>query len=116
MAEDGKAEHVNLDPSVGLGKEIDIVGPAALAAQAESVELDLSVGLGPVFDPVEHETKTARYLAYGLLYVFLASVGVVVSMAFYADISDASELAKIILPVTGGPLAVALGYYFGASK
>ena len=82
----------------------------------DTIQLETPPALGRSFDPVRHKAETARKLAYGLLVIFALSMLAAVIMAFSDDIDAGVNLAQTIGPLTGGPLAVAVGYYFGASK
>ena len=67
------------------------------------------------FDIPAHKEITASQLALGLLIVFGVTLVIVLVYAFIEDKDGAVDLARTILPFTGTPLALALGYYFGVS-
>lgn len=67
------------------------------------------------FDVRRHKEETASGLAWGLLFVFAGVIGAALLYAFVEDKDGAVDLAVTLLPYTGTPLAVALGYYFGIS-
>ena len=72
--------------------------------------------VGETFSPVRFQLETARFLAYGLFVAFTLSVGAGAAMAIFDDFEDGLKLIQILGSLTGGPLAVALGYYFGAAQ
>ena len=82
----------------------------------DRIHLRTAPALGAVFDPIQHKAETARQLAYGLLVIFAGSVLASVIMAFSKSLTEGVDLATAVLPFTGTPLAVALGFYFGVSK
>ena len=82
----------------------------------DDIRLKTPPALGATFDPARHKAETARRLAYGLLVIFAASILAAVVMGFVDGLAAGTDLAETILPYTGGPLAVALGFYFGASS
>lgn len=80
-----------------------------------TINIAPSPELGAPFDPIRHRAETARLLAIGLLLIFAASMLAAIGMSAN-NASAGVDLAKELGPITGGPLAVALGYYFGASS
>ena len=70
---------------------------------------------GPDFNPVKHHLDTARWLAYLLFAAFGLSLGFCAVWALFNK-ENAVMFLQVLGPLTGGPLAIAIGYYFGASK
>ena len=80
---------------------------------APEVREDLEFGL--LISLTHFQLQTSRCLAYGLFVAFAASLVIGCAMAF-KSFEDGLRLLQVLAPLTGGPLAVALGFYFGASR
>ncbi len=98
------------------GIESDGPGDKFVIHTRGNVELKTDPAYGQDWNPERYKAETARYLARGLLYIFAVSVIMAVAVGIVYEPQDGIDMAQVILPFTGAPLAVTVGYFFGASK